>query len=111
MTLLKTESPVTSVVAEQVETQIKYAGYIDRQQAEVQKQKRTETTKIPKHFSYKKINGLSTEVLQKLNTTKPTTLGQASRIPGITPAAISLLMIHLKKPRHCERSEAIQNAE
>lgn len=84
-------------VAEQVEIQAKYAGYIKRQMTEIEKLRRNEQTLIPNHFEYQEVRGLSNEVLQKLVDTKPTTVGQAARIPGITPAAISLLLVHLKK--------------
>jgi tRNA uridine 5-carboxymethylaminomethyl modification enzyme len=86
-------------VAEQVEIQAKYAGYIERQHAEIARQRRHENTQIPADFDYQAIRGLSSEVRQKLMAVNPTTLGQAARIPGITPAAISLLLIYLKK-RH-----------
>lgn len=85
--------------AEQIEIQIKYAGYIDRQEGEIAKLIRQETAHIPKDFNYDKVNGLSTEIRQKLSQIRPTTLGQAARIPGITPAAISLLLVHLKKQK------------
>ncbi len=84
-------------VTEQVEIQAKYAGYIDRQEEEIAKQRRHEEAKLPSNFNYEKVNGLSTEVRQKLMATKPATIGMASRIPGVTPAAISLLLVHLKK--------------
>ncbi|MBL0612120.1 tRNA uridine-5-carboxymethylaminomethyl(34) synthesis enzyme MnmG [Aeromonas jandaei] len=83
--------------AEQVEIQIKYAGYIDRQQDEVEKQLRNENTLLPLDLDYRDVNGLSNEVKAKLNDAKPQTIGQASRISGITPAAISILLVHLKK--------------
>ncbi|MDF2940148.1 MAG: tRNA uridine 5-carboxymethylaminomethyl modification enzyme MnmG [Gammaproteobacteria bacterium] len=84
-------------VAEQVEIQAKYAGYIDRQQDEIERQRRHEETKLPENFDYQNVSGLSHEVKQKLSNVKPATVGQASRIPGMTPAAISLLLVHLKK--------------
>lgn len=84
-------------VAEQVEIQAKYQGYIERQQDEIEKQKRHEQTALPQDIDYTEVNGLSAEVSQKLNQHKPTTIGQASRISGVTPAAISLLLVHLKK--------------
>ena len=88
-------------VAEQVEVQFKYAGYIDRQQQEIDKQKNHEEMQVPPDFDYMQITGgLSNEALQKLQQQKPTTIGQASRIPGITPATISILMVHLKKHRY-----------
>ncbi len=86
-------------IAEQIEIQIKYAGYIDRQQDEIARQSRNEETRIPAKLDYAKVVGLSTEARQKLNNVRPTTVGMASRIPGITPAAISLLLVHLKKSK------------
>ncbi|HSG52958.1 MAG TPA: tRNA uridine-5-carboxymethylaminomethyl(34) synthesis enzyme MnmG [Rheinheimera sp.] len=83
--------------AEQVEIQIKYEGYIHRQQDEIAKQQRNEQTLLPQQFDYKAVKGLSNEVIVKLNQTQPQTVGQASRISGITPAAISLLLVYLKK--------------
>ncbi|WP_429037307.1 tRNA uridine-5-carboxymethylaminomethyl(34) synthesis enzyme MnmG [Aeromonas veronii] len=83
--------------AEQVEIQIKYAGYIERQHDEVEKQLRNESTLLPLDLDYREVNGLSNEVKAKLNDAKPQTIGQASRISGITPAAISILLVHLKK--------------
>ncbi|MGY3879136.1 MULTISPECIES: tRNA uridine-5-carboxymethylaminomethyl(34) synthesis enzyme MnmG [Aeromonas] len=83
--------------AEQVEIQIKYAGYIERQNDEVEKQLRNENTLLPLDLDYRDVNGLSNEVKTKLNDAKPQTIGQASRISGITPAAISILLVHLKK--------------
>lgn len=83
--------------AEQVEIQIKYEGYIHRQQEEIAKQQRNELTLLPQQFDYKSVKGLSNEVIVKLNQTQPQTVGQASRISGITPAAISLLLVYLKK--------------
>ncbi len=85
-------------VAEQVEIQAKYAGYIERQETEIARQLRHEETKIPETFDYDTIQGLSSEVKQKLKTTRPVTIGMASRISGVTPAAISLLLVFLKKP-------------
>jgi tRNA uridine 5-carboxymethylaminomethyl modification enzyme len=85
-------------VAEQVEVQFKYAGYIDRQQQEIEKQLKHEEMALPEDFDYLSIKGgLSNEARQKLHEQKPATIGQASRIPGITPATISILMVHLKK--------------
>ena len=82
---------------EQVEIQIKYAGYIDRQLDDIAKKKRHEDTLIPTDFDYSQISGLSNEVVAKLSEAKPETIGKASRISGITPAAISLLLVYLKK--------------
>ena len=85
-------------VAEQVEIQARYEGYLERQQSEIEKARRHENTRISNISDYQQVRGLSAEVRQKLNQHKPETIGQASRIPGVTPAAISLLMVHLKKP-------------
>jgi tRNA uridine 5-carboxymethylaminomethyl modification enzyme len=84
-------------VAEQVEIRIKYAGYIDRQQDEIERLRASEDTLLPEDLDYAAIGGLSKEIQGKLSTARPQTLGQASRIPGVTPAAVSLLLIHLKK--------------
>ncbi|MBT79879.1 MAG: tRNA uridine-5-carboxymethylaminomethyl(34) synthesis enzyme MnmG [Alteromonadaceae bacterium] len=85
------------VAAEQVEIQIKYAGYIARQLDEIAKAQRHENTLLPMDFDYSKISGLSNEVVAKLTEARPETIGKASRISGITPAAISLLLVYLKK--------------
>ncbi|MDE3071429.1 MAG: tRNA uridine-5-carboxymethylaminomethyl(34) synthesis enzyme MnmG, partial [Pseudomonadota bacterium] len=84
-------------VAAQVEVQVKYAGYLERQREEVERQRRHEHTSIPAGFDYDKVRGLSAEVLLKLKRTRPATLGQAARVSGVTPAAISLLLVHLKR--------------
>jgi len=84
-------------VAEQIEIQAKYHGYIERQQAEIEKQKRHEATALDIAMDYSLVTGLSNEVAQKLSEHKPVTIGQASRISGVTPAAISLLLVYLKK--------------
>lgn len=83
--------------SEQVEIQAKYAGYIERQKNEIARQKKNESVKLPDSFDFDNVKGLSNEVREKLINTRPQTIGQASRIPGITPAAVSLLLIHLKK--------------
>ena len=84
-------------VAEQVEIQAKYAGYIDRQQQQVARAVEHEQKTLPSQLDYSKVVGLSTEVKQRLREHCPQTIGQAARIPGVTPAAISLLLVHLKK--------------
>ena len=84
-------------VAEQIDIQAKYSGYIGRQQDEIAKQQRHEDTRLPEDLDYVKVRGLSAEVSQKLIRHRPVTLGQAARISGITPAAISLLLVHLKR--------------
>ena len=86
-----------SQAAEQVEIKTKYAGYIARQQDEIDRLRASESITLPADLDYTKISGLSREIQGKLSTVRPETLGQASRIPGVTPAAVSLLMIHLKK--------------
>ena len=83
--------------SEQIEIQTKYAGYIDRQLDEIAKKKRHEDTLIPVDFNFHQISGLSNEVVAKLSEARPETLGKASRISGITPAAVSLLLVYLKK--------------
>ena len=91
--------PVTDdqQVAEQVEIQIKYEGYIARQQEEIERLRKNENTKLPEDFDYEGISGLSNEIKLKLQDVRPATLAQASRISGVTPAAISLLLVYLKK--------------
>ncbi|OEE12761.1 tRNA uridine-5-carboxymethylaminomethyl(34) synthesis enzyme MnmG [Aliivibrio fischeri] len=86
-----------SQASEQVEIQVKYAGYIQRQRDEIEKSLRHENTKLPFDLDYKEVKGLSNEVVAKLSDAKPETIGIASRISGITPAAISILLVHLKK--------------
>ena len=84
-------------VIEQGEIQVKYQGYIDRQNEEIDNRRDIETLKLPEDIDYSKVKGLSAEVQQKLNQHKPETVGQASRISGVTPAAVALLMVHLKR--------------
>ncbi|MGB5464705.1 MAG: tRNA uridine-5-carboxymethylaminomethyl(34) synthesis enzyme MnmG [Sedimenticolaceae bacterium] len=84
-------------VAEQVEIQAKYSGYIERQRVEVERTRRAEAIRLPVTLDYARVKGLSAEVSEKLSRHRPETIGQAGRIPGVTPAAVSLLMIHLKK--------------
>jgi tRNA uridine 5-carboxymethylaminomethyl modification enzyme len=89
---------VTDVqIQQQIEIQAKYAGYIERQQLEITRARRYEDTLLPSEMDYHQVYGLSNEVRQKLMQHRPHSLGQAARIPGITPAAISLLLIHLKR--------------
>lgn len=101
--LMKIENLGPSVddfsVAEQIDIQAKYEGYLVHQLAEVTRQKKYESAYIPESIDYNEVAGLSNEVRQKLSQIRPTTLGQATRIPGITPAAISLLLIYLKKKK------------
>ena len=91
------------VVLQQLETQIRYQGYIERQQDEIDRQSRYSETAIPQSFNYNNVSGLSSEVQQKLSEQRPDTVGQASRIPGVTPAAVSLLLVSLKKQHMLDR--------
>ena len=91
------ETAFADSVVEQVEIQVKYQGYIDRQNEEIDSRRDIETLKLPDDIDYSKVKGLSAEVQQKLNQHKPETVGQASRISGVTPAAVALLMVHLKR--------------
>ena len=84
-------------VLDQVEVSIKYEGYIERQRIEIERHQHYENLRLPSNLDYSMVGGLSVEVWQKLNKHQPETLGEASRISGITPAAISLLLVHLKK--------------
>ena len=86
-------------VAEQIEITVKYSGYLDRQREDIERQRRHEDSEIPKDFDYKSISGLGTEIESKLIKVRPETIGQAQRIPGMTPAAISLLLVTLSKRR------------
>ncbi len=86
-------------VAEQVEISVKYAGYLDRQRVEIERQQRHENTVIAEGFDFAAVHGLSAEALQKFERVRPQTIGQAQRIPGMTPAAISLLLVHLERAR------------
>ncbi|MFH3100529.1 tRNA uridine-5-carboxymethylaminomethyl(34) synthesis enzyme MnmG [Citrobacter freundii] len=90
--------------AEQVEIQVKYEGYIARQQEEIERQQRNENTLLPATLDYRQVSGLSNEVIAKLNDHKPVSIGQASRISGVTPAAISILLVWLKKKGMLRRS-------
>lgn len=112
MTLPGAGEPVADEkVAEQVEIQAKYQGYIKRQQEEIARQEQNEDTVLPLTMDYRRVHGLSIEVQQKLNQHKPETLGQASRISGMTPAAISLLLVHLKRGFQVQKlaeSEAVE---
>ena len=89
--------PVAERVAEQVQIDAKYSGYIARQQEDIDRLRAHENTGIPSEFDYLSVEGLSNELKQKLSEAKPQSLARASRIPGVTPAAVSLLMVYLKK--------------
>ncbi|MCX5883790.1 MAG: tRNA uridine-5-carboxymethylaminomethyl(34) synthesis enzyme MnmG, partial [Deltaproteobacteria bacterium] len=95
-TLAPAAPPLSFKICQQVEIEIKYEGYIQRQSREIDKFKNLERMKIPETLNYANIHGLSNELKEKLEAVKPTSLGQASRIDGMTPSAISVLMIALK---------------
>jgi tRNA uridine 5-carboxymethylaminomethyl modification enzyme len=97
LSFLEDSDTVDDAVAEQVEIQSKYAGYLVRQQTEIDKALRYDHLKLPDDFVYAEVSGLSNELVEKLNRQRPETLGQASRMQGMTPAAISLLLVYLKK--------------
>jgi tRNA uridine 5-carboxymethylaminomethyl modification enzyme len=98
MTLPGVGEPVGErAVADQVEIATKYAGYIERQKEEVGRRVEQESQRLPPDLDYQSVRGLSIEVQQKLNQHRPETIGQAARISGVTPAAVSLLLVHLKR--------------
>jgi len=107
LTQLPLEEPLTtrlselslSPVAEEVQLEVKFHGYIDRQREQVERFRKMEAVKLPEDLDYRSMSGLSNEVVEKLSTVKPLSLGQASRISGITPAAISVLQVHLRRRR------------
>ena len=99
----KVQTAIEAQSTQQAEIQIKYQGYIDRQEEDIERLKKQENTKLPVDFDYQRMQGLSNELKQKLLEAKPENIGRASRIPGITPAAISLLLIYLKKHRATNR--------
>jgi tRNA uridine 5-carboxymethylaminomethyl modification enzyme len=94
-------------VAEQVSIQLKYAGYIDRQQLDIDRLKRHEAMKIPSDLDFTRVDGLSNEIRQKLTEVRPENLAHAGRVPGVTPAALSLLLVHLKKREMSNTGRAI----
>jgi tRNA uridine 5-carboxymethylaminomethyl modification enzyme len=97
MPFIDSASDYPAAVRSQAEVKVKYAGYLDRQQQEIDKASRHEQTRLPDTLDYDEVRGLSNEVCQKLAQHRPSTIGQAGRISGITPAAISLLLVHLKR--------------
>lgn len=102
---LKGEAVSDPQVAEQVEIQFKYAGYIDRQRDEIEQMRRQENTKLPTDFDYDQVSGLSNELTMKLKEIRPETIAQASRIQGMTPAAISLLLVFMKKQQLTKKQD------
>ncbi|MCK5403654.1 MAG: tRNA uridine-5-carboxymethylaminomethyl(34) synthesis enzyme MnmG, partial [Desulfobulbaceae bacterium] len=95
--LIGIESGISDDVSHEVQVQVKYKGYIERQMEQVERFKRIESVDLPEEIDYAEFSGLSNEVVEKLTRIRPKSLGQASRISGITPAAISVLQVHLKK--------------
>ena len=106
MASLKGEATQDEQAAQQVEIQAKYAGYIDRQQEDIERLRRYEGARLPENLDYERVDGLSNEVRQKLTDSRPETLARASRIPGVTAAAVSLLLIYLKRHNLLERPTA-----
>ena len=104
--LAPADSAVPEAVAEQVTIQLKYAGYIDRQQQDIDRVQRHEAMSIPADLDFMSVDGLSNEIRQKLSESRPSNLARASRIPGVTPAALSLLLVHLKKREVSEHQRA-----
>ena len=96
-TLALRDDRLPSAVRLQLEVRAKYAGYIERQEQEIERQRRSEALPLPADLDYGRVAGLSTEVRQRLAAARPDTLGQASRLPGVTPAAVSVLLVHLKR--------------
>jgi tRNA uridine 5-carboxymethylaminomethyl modification enzyme len=97
---------VAEAVAEQIEIDAKYSGYISRQQEEIDRLRAHENTRFPDEFDFTAVEGLSNEVKQKLSDARPETLARAQRIPGVTPAAVSLLLVYLKKRGLLKREQA-----
>ena len=99
-----TGSEVSAQLGDQIEIAVKYAGYINRQHEDVAQMKRLEETKIPADFNYDVVSGLSREITLKLKDVRPETLAQANRIPGVTPAAVQLIMITIRKNAQAKKS-------
>ena len=103
-------SPVTDLAtADHIETRVKYAGYIARQQDEIDRLKRHENTRIPSDFDFTEVSGLSNEICQKLTYTRPANIARASRIQGVTPSALSLLLVHLRRQSNSAPDRAVSN--
>jgi len=103
-------SPVTDLAtADHIETRVKYAGYIARQQDEIDRLKRHENTLIPSDFDFTEVSGLSNEICQKLTDTRPANIARAGRIQGVTPSALSLLLVHLRRQSNSASDRAVSN--
>ena len=100
-------SALPPVIAEQLAIDAKYSVYLDRQAADIAAYRRDEAIALPDDLDYAAVAGLSNEVRQKLSTTRPRTLGQAGRIDGITPAALTVLALHLRRPQQADRKSAV----
>ena len=98
---------VPDAVAEQVTIQLKYSGYIDRQQQDIDRLQRHEAMVIPEDIDFDQVEGLSNEIRQKLSETRPNNLARAGRIPGVTPAALSLLLVYLKKRELIDKQRSV----
>jgi tRNA uridine 5-carboxymethylaminomethyl modification enzyme len=96
----RSDDRLVEQVSLQVEVQAKYSGYLKRQTDEIDRQQHNEELRLPLDIDYAEVGGLSNEARQRLSDLRPATLGQAARIPGLTPAAVSLLLVHLKKRHH-----------
>ena len=99
MTMARNEKLTDPQTIRRLQTEARYSGYIARQTAEINRTQSQQNLRLPATINYQTVRGLSNEARQKLTETKPQTLGQASRIPGVTPAAISLLLVHIKKEK------------
>ncbi|HSJ56286.1 MAG TPA: tRNA uridine-5-carboxymethylaminomethyl(34) synthesis enzyme MnmG, partial [Anaerolineae bacterium] len=106
--LVPPPEPLTGGVAEQVEIEAKYAGYIDKQRVEVARFRRLEERRIPPGIDYQAISGLRTEAREKLGTARPATVGQAARLAGVNPADISVLLVHLKRLESTPRDPVVE---
>ena len=107
---LKGERVLDSAIAEHIETRVKYAGYIARQQDDIDRLKRHENTPIPAGFDFSKVSGLSNEICQKLTQNQPSNIARASRIQGVTPSALSLLLVHLRRSSENPAERIVSNA-
>jgi tRNA uridine 5-carboxymethylaminomethyl modification enzyme len=94
---LPIDARLPAQIRAQVEVRTRYAGYLERQRAEIERAQSHEATELPADLDYRELAGLSHEVRQRLSEARPATVGQAGRLPGVTPAAVSILLVHLKK--------------
>ena len=106
---LKGDGISDTATADHIETRVKYAGYIARQQDEINRLKRHENTVIPKGFDFSQVSGLSNEICQKLMEQEPENLARAGRIQGVTPSALSLLLVYLKRDSHLTNIPSASN--